>query len=76
MTIDDGFVNELLHSWNILLIVIQSLRVDEIFSLSSNVSVSYIANRDSRTAGRLCHMTKRFIHADFPWRIRGSAIHN
>lgn len=35
MTFDDGFVSELLHSWNIPLNVVQSLRADEIFSSSS-----------------------------------------
>ena len=32
MTIDGDFVSELLHSWNISLNVVQSLRVNEIFS--------------------------------------------
>ena len=77
MTIDD-FVSELLHSWNIPLNVIQSLRMK--YSARPNVSVSYIANGDAQTADRLCHcdVTKRRLYkrADFPRRIRGFAIHN
>ena len=48
------------------------------YSARPNVSVSYIANGDARTAGRLCHcyVTKRrlYTRADFPRRIRRSAI--
>jgi len=47
MTVNDSFVSELLHLWNILPNVVQSLRVK--YSARPNIYVSYIANVDANS---------------------------